>query len=58
MKLPELPGIKGIFITGTDTDVGKTWVATGLTAALRQDAGLRRFISNRSRAAAPGKGGD
>jgi dethiobiotin synthetase len=36
MKLPELPGIKGIFITGTDTDVGKTWVAAGLTAALRQ----------------------
>jgi dethiobiotin synthetase len=35
MKLPKLPGIKGIFITGTDTDVGKTWVAAGLTAALR-----------------------
>jgi len=36
MKLPDLPGITGIFITGTDTDVGKTWVAAGLTAALRQ----------------------
>ena len=28
--------MKGIFITGTDTDVGKTWVAAGLTVALRQ----------------------
>ena len=34
--LPLLPPIRGIFITGTDTDVGKTWVAAGLTAALRQ----------------------
>ncbi len=36
MELPQLPPIKGVFITGTDTDVGKTWVAAGLTAALRQ----------------------
>jgi dethiobiotin synthetase len=36
MKLPDLPRIKGIFVTGTDTDVGKTWVAAGLTAALRR----------------------
>jgi dethiobiotin synthetase len=36
MKLPIVPEIKGIFITGTDTDVGKTWVAAGLTAALRE----------------------
>ncbi len=36
MKLPELPRIKGIFITGTDTDVGKTWVAAGLTAMLKE----------------------
>jgi dethiobiotin synthetase len=34
--LPPLPPLRGIFITGTDTDVGKTWVAAGLTAALRQ----------------------
>ena len=34
--LPPLPPVRGIFITGTDTDVGKTWVAAGLTAALRQ----------------------
>jgi dethiobiotin synthetase len=34
--LPLLPAIRGIFITGTDTDVGKTWVAAGLTAALRK----------------------
>ena len=36
MKLPQLPLIKGLFVTGTDTDVGKTWVAAGLTAALRR----------------------
>src|SRR5574340_1071223 len=36
MKLPLLPKIKGIFVTGTDTDVGKTVVAAGLTAALRR----------------------
>jgi dethiobiotin synthetase len=36
MDLPILPKIKGIFITGTDTDVGKTWVAAGLTAVLRE----------------------
>jgi dethiobiotin synthetase len=34
--LPSLPPLRGVFITGTDTDVGKTWVAAGLTAALRQ----------------------
>jgi dethiobiotin synthetase len=36
MKLPELPEVKGMFITGTDTGVGKTWIAAGLTAVLRQ----------------------
>jgi len=36
MSLPQLPPIRGIFITGTDTDVGKTWVAAGLTAALKE----------------------
>ena len=35
-SLPPLPPLRGVFITGTDTDVGKTWVAAGLTAALRQ----------------------
>jgi dethiobiotin synthetase len=36
LKLPDLPPVKGVFVTGTDTDVGKTWVAAGLTAALRR----------------------
>jgi dethiobiotin synthetase len=36
MKLPSLPKVKGLFITGTDTNVGKTWIAAGLTAVLRQ----------------------
>jgi dethiobiotin synthetase len=35
-SLPLLPPLRGVFITGTDTDVGKTWVAAGLTAVLRQ----------------------
>jgi dethiobiotin synthetase len=34
-SLPQLPSLRGVFITGTDTDVGKTWVAAGLTAVLR-----------------------
>jgi len=36
MELPDLPALKGVFITGTDTGVGKTWVAAGITAALRR----------------------
>jgi len=36
MDLPQLPPIKGVFVTGTDTDVGKTVIAAGLTAALRR----------------------
>ena len=28
---------RGFFITGTDTDVGKTWVALGLIAALKKN---------------------
>jgi dethiobiotin synthetase len=36
LPLPPLPAVRGVFITGTDTNVGKTWVAAGLTAALRQ----------------------
>jgi len=35
-SLPELPPLRGVFITGTDTNVGKTRVAAGLTAALRR----------------------
>lgn len=36
MILPNIPKLKGIFVTGTDTNVGKTWVAAGLTAVLRR----------------------
>lgn len=36
INLPALPKIQGVFVTGTDTDVGKTWMAAGLTAALRR----------------------
>jgi len=36
MHLESLPRVKGIFVTGTDTGVGKTWIAAGLTAVLRR----------------------
>ncbi len=36
MELPILPEIRGVLVTGTDTDVGKTVIAAGLTAALRR----------------------
>ncbi len=36
MNLPNLAHVKGIFVTGTDTGVGKTWVAAGITAVLRR----------------------
>jgi dethiobiotin synthetase len=39
--------IKGIFITGTDTGVGKTYVAAGLAASLRQhgmDVGVMKPV--------------
>ncbi len=36
MELPTLPPLKGVFVTGTDTGVGKTWIAAGVTAVLRQ----------------------
>lgn len=36
MHLESLPKVKGVFVTGTDTGVGKTWVAAGLTAVLRR----------------------
>jgi dethiobiotin synthetase len=36
MELPILPSFQGVFVTGTDTGVGKTWIAGGLTAFLRQ----------------------
>ena len=32
---PAIPPKRGVFITGTDTDVGKSVIAAGLTAALR-----------------------
>jgi dethiobiotin synthetase len=28
--------VKGVFVTGTDTGVGKTWIAAGITAVLRR----------------------
>jgi dethiobiotin synthetase len=36
MHLPSLARVKGVFVTGTDTGVGKTWIAAGLTAVLRR----------------------
>jgi dethiobiotin synthetase len=56
MQLPAIPQIKGIFITGTDTDVGKTWVAAGLTGALRQ-RGLRAVYFKPIQSGCPEEGG-
>jgi dethiobiotin synthetase len=36
MHLPSLAMVKGVFVTGTDTGVGKTWIAAGITAVLRR----------------------
>jgi len=36
MELPQIPRIKGVFVTGTDTGVGKTWIAAGITAVWRR----------------------
>ncbi|MFA5111361.1 MAG: dethiobiotin synthase [Desulfobaccales bacterium] len=58
MKLPwpELPPLRGLFITGTDTDVGKTWVAAGLTAALRQ-RGIKAVYFKPIQSGCPVEGG-
>ena len=44
---------RGIFITGTDTDVGKTWIASGIAAALHKrgiDVGVYKpFMSGYKR---------
>lgn len=44
---------RGIFITGTDTDVGKTWIASGIAAALNKrgiDVGVYKpFMSGYKR---------
>ena len=36
MHLPGLAKVKGVFVTGTDTGVGKTWIAAGITAVWRR----------------------
>jgi dethiobiotin synthetase len=55
-KPPQLPPFRGVFITGTDTDVGKTWVAAGLTAALRQ-RGVAAAYFKPVQSGCPEKGG-
>jgi dethiobiotin synthetase len=56
MELPKLPPIKGIFVTGTDTDVGKTVIAAGLTAALRR-RGLAAVYFKPIQSGCPEEGG-
>ena len=36
MHLPSLAKVIGVFVTGTDTGVGKTWIAAGITAVWRR----------------------
>ncbi|MDD5643138.1 MAG: dethiobiotin synthase, partial [Syntrophales bacterium] len=56
MKLPDIPAIRGIFVTGTDTNVGKTQVAAGLTAALRQQ-GIKAGYFKPVQSGCPEEGG-
>lgn len=56
VKLPELPAARGIFVTGTDTEVGKTWVAAGLTYVLRRQ-GLRAVYFKPVQSGCPQEGG-
>jgi len=56
MELPKLPPIKGLFVTGTDTDVGKTVIAAGLTAALRR-RGVRAVYFKPIQSGCPEEGG-
>ncbi len=56
MILPNLPKLKGIFVTGTDTNVGKTWVAAGLTAVLRR-WGLKATYFKPVQSGCPEEGG-
>ncbi|MFZ5452743.1 MAG: dethiobiotin synthase [Thermodesulfobacteriota bacterium] len=55
-KLPDIPEIKGLFVTGTDTNVGKTQVAAGLTAALRK-GGLKAGYFKPVQSGCPEEGG-
>jgi dethiobiotin synthetase len=55
-KLPDIPTVKGIFVTGTDTDVGKTLIAAGITAALRQ-RGLQAGYFKPVQSGCPEEGG-
>ena len=56
MKLPLLPKFKGVFVTGTDTDVGKTVIAAGLTAALRR-RGVKAVYFKPMQSGCPEEGG-
>jgi len=56
MELPVLPRFKGVFVTGTDTGVGKTWIAAGLTAVLRQ-WGLKAVYFKPIQSGCPEEGG-
>jgi len=56
LNLPDIPAIRGIFVTGTDTNVGKTWIAAGLTAALRQ-RGLKAGYFKPVQSGCPAEGG-
>jgi dethiobiotin synthetase len=56
LSLPPLPPVRGVFITGTDTNVGKTWVAAGLTAALRQ-RGVKAVYFKPIQSGCPEEGG-
>ena len=56
MELPRIPPIKGVFVTGTDTGVGKTWVTAGIAAVWRR-WGLKAAYFKPVQSGCPEEGG-
>ncbi|MBM4295439.1 MAG: dethiobiotin synthase [Deltaproteobacteria bacterium] len=56
MELPSIPPIKGIFVTGTDTGVGKTWITAGIAAVWRR-WGLKAAYFKPVQSGCPEEGG-
>lgn len=56
LEMPAIPRIKGVFVTGTDTGVGKTWVTAGIAAVWRR-WGLRAAYFKPIQSGCPEEGG-
>jgi dethiobiotin synthetase len=56
LDMPSFPRIKGVFVTGTDTGVGKTWVTAGIVAVWRR-WGLKAAYFKPIQSGCPEEGG-